>query len=103
MSVVRRVVLALGVLLLSACRSGESGERQTSSPPPLGSSTAPARYLAVGDSFTIGTGASPERSFPARLVARWKDKCAVVLENVAVNGYTTDDVIAEELPAFTRV
>jgi acyl-CoA thioesterase-1 len=55
-----------------------------------------ARYLALGDSFTAGTGASPARSFPARLVARWG--CPVPLRNLGVNGYTTEDVIDDELP-----
>lgn len=57
------------------------------------------RYLALGDSFTIGTGTTPDRSFPAVLVNRWWDgglECD--LRNPAVNGYTTDDLIAEELP-----
>lgn len=57
------------------------------------------RYLALGDSFTIGTGGAPERSFPAVLVARWKTAGRLVqLANPAVNGYTTDDLIARELP-----
>jgi len=57
------------------------------------------RYLALGDSFTIGTGTTPDRSFPAILVNRWWDagiECD--LRNPAVNGYTTDDLIREELP-----
>ncbi len=57
------------------------------------------RYLALGDSFTIGTGTTPDRSFPAVLVNRWWDagiECDV--RNPAVNGYTTDDLIDEELP-----
>lgn len=57
------------------------------------------RYLALGDSFTIGTGTTPDRSFPAMLVTRWRDtglECD--LRNPAVNGYTTDDLIREELP-----
>ena len=59
-----------------------------------------ARYLALGDSFTIGTGSSPSEAFPARLVERWRGHgCNVELKNVAVNGYTTEDVIREELPA----
>jgi lysophospholipase L1-like esterase len=59
------------------------------------------RYLAIGDSFTIGTGSLPERAFPARLAARWRARgCALVAKNAAVNGYTTDDLIAEELPAL---
>jgi lysophospholipase L1-like esterase len=57
------------------------------------------RYLALGDSFTIGTGTTPDRSFPAVLVSAWWDagiECD--LRNPAVNGYSTDDLIREELP-----
>lgn len=57
------------------------------------------RYLALGDSFTIGTGTTPDRSFPAILVNRWwDDGIECDLRNPAVNGYTTDDLIREELP-----
>ena len=59
----------------------------------------PIRYLALGDSFTIGTGVAPDRAFPARLAARWRAEGREVdLVNPAVNGYTTDDLIARELP-----
>lgn len=57
------------------------------------------RYLALGDSFTIGTGTTPDRSFPAILVTRWWDEgIECDLRNPAVNGYATDDLIREELP-----
>jgi lysophospholipase L1-like esterase len=57
------------------------------------------RYLALGDSFTIGTGTTPDRSFPAVLVNRWWDEGRECdLRNPAVNGYTTEDLIREELP-----
>ena len=56
------------------------------------------RYLALGDSFTIGTGTTPDRSFPAVLVSRWRDRGEEwELRNPAVNGYTTDDLIRDEL------
>ncbi|HUQ16168.1 MAG TPA: SGNH/GDSL hydrolase family protein [Candidatus Saccharimonadales bacterium] len=65
---------------------------------------ASERYLALGDSFTIGTGTTPERSFPAVLVDRWKKAGrAVELTNPAVNGFTTDDLIARELPLAATV
>jgi len=61
----------------------------------------PPRYLALGDSFTIGTGSPITRAFPARLGDRWTAQgCVVELQNVAANGFTTDDVIAEELPVL---
>jgi acyl-CoA thioesterase-1 len=62
---------------------------------------ATGRYLALGDSFTIGTGSTPAQSFAARLADRWAAAgCALTLENVAVNGYTTDDLIERELPSL---
>ena len=61
--------------------------------------TIPERFLALGDSFTIGTGTTPDRSFPAVLAGIWiKRGRRVVLANPAVNGYTTDDLIHDELP-----
>ena len=61
--------------------------------------TGPIRYLALGDSFTIGTGIAPERAFPGVLVTRWRAAGREVwLTNPSVNGYTTEDVITRELP-----
>jgi acyl-CoA thioesterase-1 len=59
----------------------------------------PERFLALGDSFTIGTGTTPDRSFPAVLTRLWTERGrSVVLSNPAVNGYTTDDLVRDELP-----
>ncbi len=61
------------------------------------------RYLALGDSYTIGTGGPPERSFPARLADRWRARgLSIELRNLGVNGFTTDELIREELPAVPR-
>jgi lysophospholipase L1-like esterase len=57
------------------------------------------RYLALGDSFTIGTGSSEQQAFPSRLSALLEKKGAhVKLLNPAVNGYSTQELIDEELP-----
>jgi len=57
------------------------------------------RYLALGDSYTIGTGASNEsRSWPSIIAKR----LGAELTNPAVNGYTTLDLIREELPYLER-
>jgi lysophospholipase L1-like esterase len=59
------------------------------------------RYLALGDSYTIGTGLEDEaRNFPSLLAALLKDETGidVALVNLGVNGYTTTDLIREELP-----
>lgn len=61
------------------------------------------RYLALGDSFTCGTGGPPDLSFPSQLkCVLAKQGVDVRLENVAVNGYSTREVIAEELEALPR-
>jgi acyl-CoA thioesterase I len=63
--------------------------------------TIPERFLALGDSFTIGTGTTPDRSFPAALVRIWTQQGgSVVLANPAVNGFTTDDLVRDELPVI---
>ncbi len=61
-------------------------------------------YLALGDSYTIGTGASHEsRNFPSLLAAHVQEatRRKVEVVNPAVNGFTTIDVLARELGYIT--
>ena len=63
------------------------------------------RYLALGDSYTIGTGASDEsRNFPSRLAAELQRATGrrVEIRNPAVNGFTTGDVIRHEIGEVKR-
>jgi lysophospholipase L1-like esterase len=61
------------------------------------------RYLALGDSFTIGTGSSEQQAFPARLKGLLeKNGARVKLLNPAVNGFSTEEVIEEELPTVAQ-
>jgi lysophospholipase L1-like esterase len=58
------------------------------------------RYLALGDSYTIGTGASGEaHNYPSILAARLTKTVGrkVEVTNPAVNGFTTRDLIDNEL------
>lgn len=65
--------------------------------------TLSIRYLALGDSFTIGTGNQADKAFPAVLAQRWRDAGhAVELLNPAKNGCTTDDVATVQLPHAAR-
>ena len=58
------------------------------------------RYLALGDSYTLGTGASDEsHSWPSIIAMR----LGAELTNPAVNGYTTLDLIREELSYLARI
>src|SRR5262245_47248335 len=58
----------------------------------------PLRYVALGDSYTIGTAvASPSERWPDQVVARLGDALELVA-NLGVNGFTSHDVIEVELP-----
>lgn len=63
------------------------------------------RYVALGDSYTIGTAVSVPERFPDQLVAalgadaRGLDLAA----NLGVDGYTSADLIRDELPALDRL
>jgi lysophospholipase L1-like esterase len=58
------------------------------------------RYLALGDSYTIGTGASDDaHAWPSIIASR----LGAELTNPAVNGYTTLDLIRDELPLLKSV
>jgi acyl-CoA thioesterase I len=60
----------------------------------------PVIYLALGDSYTIGTGATHEsRNFPSVLAGFVEEATGrtVRLVNPAVNGFTTIDLLAKEI------
>jgi len=64
-------------------------------------SVLPVRYLALGDSYTICTGAtSPAQRWPSVIARRLEETLgrAVDVTNLGVNGYTTSQLIAHELP-----
>jgi lysophospholipase L1-like esterase len=58
------------------------------------------RYIALGDSYTIGTAVPAADAFPAQL-ERVEPRLELVA-NLGVNGYSTVDLIREELPVFQR-
>jgi len=62
------------------------------------------RYVALGDSYTIGTSVLEHERWPNQLVERIRDAFDLALTaNLGVNGYTSSDVIEEELPALARL
>jgi lysophospholipase L1-like esterase len=84
-------LVALGAALLvgAACTV-------TAEPTP---SAIGGRYVALGDSYTVGTAVSSNDSWPSQLVGRLNGRLELVA-NLGVNGYSTDDLIAAELPAL---
>jgi lysophospholipase L1-like esterase len=58
------------------------------------------RYVALGDSYTVGTSVRPEERWPEQLVGalRGGPSLLELVANLGVNGYTTADLIVDELP-----
>jgi lysophospholipase L1-like esterase len=61
---------------------------------------APLRYVALGDSYTIGTSVTEPERWPDQLVGALRgDPVRLdLVANLGVNGFTSADVIAVELP-----
>jgi lysophospholipase L1-like esterase len=59
------------------------------------------RYVALGDSYTIGTSVAEAERWPNQLAGRLPD--LELVGNAAVNGYTSADLIAEELGQLDRL
>ena len=58
------------------------------------------RFVALGDSYTIGTSVAEGERWPDQLVARVPQ--LELVGNAAVNGYTSADLIENELPLLDR-
>jgi len=70
----------------------------------------PLRYVALGDSYTIGTSVAEGERWPNQLVALLgsaeSDAAATTLElvaNLAVNGFTSADVLEVQLPRLAAL
>jgi acyl-CoA thioesterase-1 len=64
----------------------------------------PIRYVAIGDSYTIGEGAKPEEAWPNILTRHLKEKGVNIelIANPSRTGWTTQNAIDRELPVFTE-
>ena len=59
------------------------------------------RYVALGDSYTIGTSVSEGERWPNQLAARIPE--LELVGNPAVNGYSSADLIDRELPVLDEL
>jgi acyl-CoA thioesterase I len=95
------LVSFVAALILVACGVASVGSGASPDPRPS-EPLRPLRYVALGDSFTIGTSVGTADRFPNRLVAALGPTAPTItlLDNLGVNGYTSADLIRDELPAL---
>lgn len=62
------------------------------------------RYVALGDSYTIGEGVMPSQSWPAVLTKDLTGHGVKIklVANLAATGKATTEVVSEQLPVFDR-
>ena len=92
-----RLTLALGALVAACMPASSIGPSGSSDPL---SDNGPLRYVSLGDSYTIGTSVREAERWPNQLVAALEgtQPTLELVGNPAVDGYTTRNVISEELP-----
>jgi acyl-CoA thioesterase I len=90
-------VCALAAFVLNACAA-----QMTPSPSAVEDAV---RFVALGDSYTIGTSVADDERWPNQLVARLAEDGVVLelVENLGVNGYTSADLIRDELPRLNEL
>lgn len=73
-------------------------------PVPINATSA-IRYVPIGDSYTIGTGATEAESWPAVLTAmlRQRGLDIALVTNPAKNGWDTPQALDGELPVYERL
>jgi len=64
----------------------------------------PIRYVAIGDSYTIGEGAKKDEAWPNLLTKHLREKGIKIdlIANPSVTGWTTQQAIDRELPIFVE-
>lgn len=89
-------LLASFTLLSMAYFNRESSRKQT---------TKMINYLPLGDSYTIGTGATEKEAWPWLLTNHLNENkiACKLLDNPARNGFSTRDLIEEELPLVKKL
>jgi acyl-CoA thioesterase I len=74
----------------------------SSAPEKINKQAERIRYVAIGDSYSIGEGASPDESWPALLTGHLNANGLHVdlVANPSRTGWTTQQAIDHELPVF---
>jgi lysophospholipase L1-like esterase len=86
----------LAIAIPGALLLGCSGAADRTEPASVESGAAPARLLALGDSYTIGQGVLGRERWPEQLAARLREQGIIVAapQIIAATGWTTADLLA---------
>jgi acyl-CoA thioesterase-1 len=96
---VRRLLVTLAIVA-SACSPAATIAPMTSEPP---APPAPLRYVALGDSYTIGTSVDEADRWPNHLVQALGPGRLELVANLAVNGWTARDVLDVQVPRLAAL
>jgi lysophospholipase L1-like esterase len=97
-------MLLAGALLVGCATPLTLGSPGPSGSPSVSSSGGPLRYVALGDSYTIGTSVGESERWPNQLVAALHGTVELELvANLGVNGYATDDLLLDEMPRLASL
>jgi lysophospholipase L1-like esterase len=69
---------------------------------PSGASADAVRYVALGDSYTIGTSVTPAETWSQQMVDR-SGGTLILSGNLATNAFTSEDLILHQLPQLDAV
>ena len=91
-----KVLMALTLTLISIVATAQDKTDKHNAPI--------LRYVAIGDSYSNGEGASPNESWPAVLTRHLNEKGLQVdlIANPSRTGWTTKQAIDHELPVFVQ-
>lgn len=89
--------IMLGIIPLVSCvkKTGQTVIRPSSTSPATTDTSKPIRYLALGDSYTIGQSVNEEDRFPVQLSRRMRDNGFPLSDPkiIAVTGWTSSDLL----------
>ena len=96
-----RLLLLLPLLFIFACQDDDDNVIPTDTTTSMADSARTVTFLALGDSYTIGTSVTADQRWPAQLAqqlaappAEGEAAYNVILDIVATNGWTTNELIA---------
>ena len=90
--------------LISSCKNAAKDEKIINNLPDNPEEMKGIRYVAIGDSYTIGEGIDRNKAWPVILAGKLNENGIGIklLANPSRTGWTTQDAIKNEMPVFRK-